>query len=122
LGTTVHELVATHAEHRGEYVIVFGDQRVDVQALDERARAVRSLRAATGGPVGIEPIRAPMPGLVSRVLVSPGEEVKAGTRLIVMEAMKMENELRAKAAGRVKAVPVQPGTAVEKGTVLVEWD
>jgi pyruvate carboxylase subunit B len=63
-----------------------------------------------------------MPGLVTRVLVGAGEEVKAGAAVIVMEAMKMENELRAKAAGRVKSVPVQPGTAVEKGALLVEWE
>jgi biotin carboxyl carrier protein len=121
LGNAVHELVPRRAEHRGGYVISLGDQRVDVEALDERSRAVRSLRAATTAQVGVDPVRAPMPGLVTRVLVVPGEEVKAGARLIVMEAMKMENELRAKADGRVKAVPVQAGTAVEKGTLLVEW-
>jgi pyruvate carboxylase subunit B len=122
LGNAVHELVPRHADHRGSYVISLGDQRVDVEALDERSRAVRSLRAATSAHVGVDPVRAPMPGLVTRVLVAPGDEVKAGTRLIVMEAMKMENELRAKADGRVKAVPVQAGTAVEKGTLLVEWE
>lgn len=121
LGNAVHELVPRQAEHRGGYVICLGGQRVEVEALDERSRAVRSLRAATTAQVGVAPVRAPMPGLVTRVLVVPGEEVKAGARLIVMEAMKMENELRAKADGRVKAVPVQAGTAVEKGTVLVEW-
>ncbi len=122
LGNAVHELVPHRAEHRGGFVISLGDERVDVEALDERSRAVRSLRAASASPAGADPVRAPMPGLVTRVLVAPGEEVKAGTRLIVMEAMKMENELRAKADGRVKAVPVQAGTAVEKGTLLVEWE
>jgi biotin carboxyl carrier protein len=122
LGDTVHELVAHRAEHRGAYTISLDDQRVDVEALDERARAVRSLRAAAGASGGPEPIRAPMPGLVTRILVSPGEEVKAGTRLVVMEAMKMENELRAKADGRVRSIAVVPGTAVEKGALLVEWE
>jgi pyruvate carboxylase subunit B len=49
-----------------------------------------------------------------------GDEVAAGQGLVVMEAMKMENELRAPAAGTVKAVHAAPGTPVEKGTVLVE--
>jgi pyruvate carboxylase subunit B len=63
-----------------------------------------------------------MPGLVVRVNVQPGDAVQAGQGLVVMEAMKMENELRSAAAGRVKSVLAQPGTAVEKGTVLVELE
>jgi biotin carboxyl carrier protein len=122
LGDTVHELIAHPAEHRGAFTISLDDQRLEVEALDERARAVRSLRAAAGGGVGAEPVRAPMPGLVTRILVSLGEEVKAGARLVVMEAMKMENELRAKADGRVRSIAVAPGTAVEKGALLVEWE
>jgi pyruvate carboxylase subunit B len=57
-----------------------------------------------------------------RVSVAEGDEVQAGQGLVVMEAMKMENELRAAAAGRVRRVLVGPGTAVEKGAVLVEMD
>jgi pyruvate carboxylase subunit B len=63
-----------------------------------------------------------MPGLVVRVAVAPGDQVAAGQGVLVMEAMKMENELRAAAAGTVKAVKVSPGTAVEKGTVLIELE
>jgi biotin carboxyl carrier protein len=63
-----------------------------------------------------------MPGLIVRVAVKPGDEVRAGQGLVVMEAMKMENELRAVAAGRVKAVQAQPGAAVEKGALLVELE
>jgi biotin carboxyl carrier protein len=122
LGDTVHELVAHRGEHRGAYTISLDEQRADVEALDERQLAVRSLRAAAGATAGVEPVRAPMPGLVTRILVSPGDEVKAGTRLVVMEAMKMENELRAKADGRVRSIAVAPGTAVEKGALLVEWE
>ena len=62
-----------------------------------------------------------MPGLIVRVSVAPGEQVQAGQGLVVMEAMKMENELRAHAAGTVKTVLVEAGKAVEKGTVLVEF-
>jgi pyruvate carboxylase subunit B len=63
-----------------------------------------------------------MPGLVVRVDAQVGEQIRAGQGLVVMEAMKMENELRAQAAGTVKAVHVSPGMAVEKGTVLVELE
>jgi biotin carboxyl carrier protein len=122
IGDTVRELVSHRADTRGSYVISVAGERIAVEALDERARAVRSLRAASGAPAGPEPLRAPMPGMVSRVLVAPGDVVKAGASLIVMEAMKMENELRAKSDARVRSVAVQPGTAVEKGTLLVELE
>ena len=63
-----------------------------------------------------------MPGLVVRVQVEPGQPVSSGAGLVVLEAMKMENELRATTAGTVRRVRVRPGEAVEKGQVLVEFD
>jgi len=63
-----------------------------------------------------------MPGLVVRVLVAPGQTVVPGQGLVVLEAMKMENELRGVAGARVRAVPVATGQAVEKGQVLVEFE
>jgi biotin carboxyl carrier protein len=56
-----------------------------------------------------------------RVLVEPGQDVEAGAGLVVLEAMKMENELKAPAAGIVGTVRAHPGLAVEKGQVLVEF-
>ncbi|PAP78244.1 biotin/lipoyl-containing protein [Rubrivirga marina] len=67
-------------------------------------------------------VRAPMPGLVLRVLVEPGAEVEAGQGLVVLEAMKMENELTAPAAGTVAAVHVTASDAVAKNELLVEID
>ena len=61
-----------------------------------------------------------MPGLIVRVNVTEGDSVTAGQGLVVMEAMKMENELRSAASGTVLRVLVAPGTAVEKGAILVE--
>jgi pyruvate carboxylase subunit B len=61
-----------------------------------------------------------MPGLIVRVLVGPGDTVTEGQGLVVMEAMKMENELRSPSAGTVRSVAATPGTAVEKGAVLIE--
>jgi biotin carboxyl carrier protein len=62
-----------------------------------------------------------MPGLVVRVEVSEGDEVGPGQGLVIVEAMKMENELRADVAARVKAVHVKPGEAVEKDQVLIDF-
>jgi pyruvate carboxylase subunit B len=62
-----------------------------------------------------------MPGLVVRVEVAEGQSVTAGQGVVIMEAMKMENELKAEAAGVVGKILVQPGQAVEKGAVLIEF-
>ena len=72
--------------------------------------------AAGGGPAEI---RAVMPGKVVAVLAPEGREVQAGQGLVVVEAMKMENEITAPRAGRVASVRVQPGEAVEAGAILV---
>jgi biotin carboxyl carrier protein len=61
-----------------------------------------------------------MPGLVVRINVKPGDQVQPGQALVVMEAMKMENELRASTPGFVAVIRAEPGMVVEKGSVLVE--
>ena len=119
LGSRVYRVVAQKREGRGKYTLWVDGYRFDVEALDERTRSIRDLSAANAAPTGPAPVLAPMPGLIVRVNVAPGDEVEAGQGVIVMEAMKMENELRATSAGKVKSVEVSPGTAVEKGTLLV---
>ncbi len=119
LGTRVYRVVTEKKQGRGRYTLWVDGYRFDVEALDERTRAIRDLSAANAAPTGPAPVLAPMPGLIVRVNVAPGDEVEAGQGVVVMEAMKMENELRATSSGKVKSVEVSPGTAVEKGTLLV---
>jgi len=109
------------AESRGRWLVTLDGERVAVEVVDERTRHIRSLTG--GGPVktGGGALRAPMPGLVVRVQVEPGQQVPAGAPVVVLEAMKMENQLRAPAQAVVSAVLVGPGEAVEKGRVLVEF-
>jgi biotin carboxyl carrier protein len=116
----VHRVAVARGDTRGKYSLSLDGRRYAVEALDERTRAIRELSEATAAPAGPAPLIAPMPGLIVRVNVAPGDSVRAGQGLIVMEAMKMENELRATAAGVVKSVRATPGTAVERGAVLVE--
>jgi len=71
--------------------------------------------------VGPAPLRAPMPGLIVRVEVEPGDAVKAGQGVVIMEAMKMENELHSERDGVVARVLVAAGEPVEKGAVLIEF-
>lgn len=122
IGTEVHRVIVRRRAGRGAYTLWIDGFSYEVEALDERTRTIRDLTAAAAGPAGPVPLLAPMPGLVVRVNVKAGDTVEAGQGLIVMEAMKMENELRAHGAGVVKAVRVAPGDAVEKGAVLVEMD
>ena len=106
---------------RGQWTLEVGGDRWDAEVVDERTRHIRSLTAGVERPRGPVTLRAPMPGLVLRILAEPGQEVVAGAGLVVLEAMKMENELRSPAAGIVGAIRVQPGQAVEKGQALVEF-
>jgi pyruvate carboxylase subunit B len=107
---------------RGRWAIAAHGESRDVEVVDERTRYIRSLAAAEAKPTGAHVIKAPMPGLVVRVQVDAGQTVSSGAGVLVLEAMKMENELRASAGGKVRVVRVQPGQAVEKGQVLVEFD
>jgi pyruvate carboxylase subunit B len=120
IGDAVHRVVARRGDRRGKYSLWIDGFRYEVDALDERTRAIQDLAAASGAPRGPAPLVAPMPGMIVRVNVEVGSRVSAGQGLVVMEAMKMENELRSAAAGVVKAVHATPGKAVEKGTILIE--
>jgi biotin carboxyl carrier protein len=122
VGDEVHRIIVRRGATRGRYTIWVDGFRHEVEALDERMRAIRELAGATAGPAGPAPLLAPMPGMVVRVQVQVGDTVQPGQGLVVMEAMKMENELRAAAAATVKAVIAQPGTAVEKGALLIELE
>ncbi len=107
-------------EARGRWVVTSGGTRVEVAVEDERSRHVRSLLGSTNAPAGAGPVRAPLPGMVVRILVAEGDEVAQGQGLLVLEAMKMENEIRAPAPGKVGTVLARAGTAVDKGQPLLE--
>jgi pyruvate carboxylase subunit B len=114
-------LVAVEPLARGRWLLGAAGERREVGVVDERTRHIRSLTGQATGVGGPGVLKAPMPGLVVRVSVEPGQAVESGAGVLVLEAMKMENELRATSAGIVRAVRVQPGQAVERGQVLVEF-
>jgi biotin carboxyl carrier protein len=70
----------------------------------------------------IKEIKAPMPGLVLEIAVADGQQVKQGDRLLILEAMKMENSIMIHTDARIKKIGVCAGQAVEKGQVLVELE
>lgn len=120
VGGTLHRLAVQRGKERGQYSIWSDGYRFEAEALDERRRAIRDMAGSGSANAGPAPLMAPMPGLVVRINVKIGDQVQAGQPLVVMEAMKMENELRSTSSGVVQSIHAQPGAAVEKGTVLVE--
>jgi pyruvate carboxylase subunit B len=104
----------------GEWRLTVGGTSHLAEVVDERTRHIRTLTGDGGKAAGPAHLKAPMPGLVVRILAKEGEAVQAGQGLVVLEAMKMENELRAATGGVVGAIRVSLGQAVEKGQVLIE--
>lgn len=92
----------------------------EVEVLTERERRLKAItRKAEAGVEGRQVIAAPMPSKVVRLLVGVGDQVGPGDGVIVIEAMKMENELRAMGSGTVQEIRVKEGEAVGGGHVLV---
>ena len=106
---------------RGEWQLGVAGTLYEARVVDERTRHIESLTGGVQTKAGPAVLKAPMPGLVVRILSTEGQSVEPGQGLVVLEAMKMENELRATASGVVQAVRVAPGQAVEKGQVLLEF-
>jgi biotin carboxyl carrier protein len=101
----------------GEYLVSLEGRTVPVTVNGRRTK--RTAGDAAGAGHGEQTLVAPMPGRVVRVLVGPGDAVEARQPLVVVEAMKMENELRSPRAGTIKEVTVSAGMSVDAGRVLV---
>jgi acetyl/propionyl-CoA carboxylase alpha subunit len=127
-GSPVHALHIDHATYRvlsrrlvkGRWKLGMRGSVLEADVIDERTKAIRDMAGAGAGPAGPRPVVAPMPGLVLRIEVREGDEVREGQGVAIVEAMKMENELRAVAPGRVTRILVKEGQAVEKDQILVE--
>jgi biotin carboxyl carrier protein len=99
----------------GGFTVVVDEDVFSVELQNQAHGGSRPRPKAEAGPLKVT---APMPGKLVRVLVLAGQEIAAGQGLVVVEAMKMENELRAPRAGRVKELLVKEGQAVETGALL----
>lgn len=116
----LHSVDAALAAHKtaGDFDVHVAGRTIPVQV---RLAGGFGRQKKTGPAAGTGPqrITAPMPGKIVRVLVKPGDEVKARQGLVVVEAMKMENELRAARDGRVRDVSVVEGQSVDAGALLL---
>jgi biotin carboxyl carrier protein len=104
---------------RPSHAAVGGDV-LEVEVQSAREAALAAALASAGGRGGSGTIKAPMPGRVVRVLVAEGEAVQADAPLLIVEAMKMENEVRAPGAGVVRRLSIAAGDTVEAGQLLCE--
>jgi len=99
--------------------VLFRGDLYEVGVADERTQLMRARAGMAVPETGELAIKAPMPGLVVTVLVAVGQEVQKGDKLVILESMKMENELKAPRAGKVERINVKPGDSVEQGQPLV---
>ena len=105
--------------HEDQWQVLFRGDLYEVNVADERTQLMRSRAGMAVPETGELPIKAPMPGLVVRIPVEVGQEVKKGDKVAILESMKMENELKAPRDGKVERVVAKSGDRVEQGQVLV---
>ena len=126
IGDTTLSLVIDGASHLVDVGADGGARVVHLHGLtfvvDVEEEVRHRLRASAAGAGARGTVRAPLPGRITHVAVKPGDVVQPGDTVLVIEAMKMENEFKAGAAGTVREVRVEPGQPVNAGDVLVVID
>ena len=122
----LHSLLMNHQsyelvveEQQRGYRVTLGSQTFTVNVADERQLRMESSRAQVSAGDGELPIAAPIPGLVVKVLVEEGQVVGINDPLVILEAMKMENEIRAPREGVIKNISVAIGQSVEGNATLM---
>lgn len=116
-GGKSYEMLIT--SDRFNYTVSIRSEQFQVQVQDERARRLNQARKLPSLPEGELAITAPIPGLVVKVLINVGDPVEEGQPLVILEAMKMENEIRSMRAGVVRSILATPSQRVEQNAVLV---
>ncbi|MGH2401929.1 MAG: acetyl-CoA carboxylase biotin carboxyl carrier protein subunit [Candidatus Limnocylindria bacterium] len=105
-----------------DWVVTLRGRRIPVSVRSWRERVLADAETAAASHGGPMAVKATLPGLIVTVAVSVGDEVAAGASLLTIEAMKMQNEVRAPRAGRVIEVSVQPGQTVATGVPLLRLE
>lgn len=112
-------LEAVVEEHDGTWQVLIRGEQYPVVVVDERTQRLANARGSFSAPEGEVIIVSPMPGTIIAVSVNEGDYVREGDKVVILESMKMENELRAPRDGVVAHVNIQAGASVEKGETLV---
>jgi len=106
-------------ERDEDYLVVMWGGLFEVKVQDERTRRLAGLKRSPVAPVGEVLIKAPMPGVVTKVQVSKGQSVETGDIVVVLESMKMQNEFKAPRPGTVHNVRVKAGDRVDQDQIMV---
>lgn len=106
-------------EKQGHYQVAMADRMYEGTVLDERAQLMLSRRGLPDEGSGEISIRSPMPGLIVSIPVEEGQEVVKGQTVVILESMKMQNELKTPRDGTVQRISVAPGQSVEQKKVLI---
>lgn len=108
--------IAIEAE-RGNYEVLLGGRLYEAMVLDQRALLMAQRKG--GLTAGTGEVNSPMPGLIVEVMVNVGDEVEQGQTVVILESMKMQNELKAPRDGTVQTINCEAGQSVEKGNLLI---
>ena len=120
IGSRHYDVSAFRREEDGSRHLLLNGKSIRIQLEDEVASLLKSFGGDKATKIHSAVLRSPMPGKITRVLVREGELIEAGQGVLILEAMKMENEIKAPAAGIVKSVLVSESDAVEKNAALIE--
>lgn len=124
LGQSLYSIITDTAslevvieEEGGKYEVMMGGRLYDGQVLDERALLLAQRKGGLGGGGG--EVMSPMPGLIVAIPIEVGQSIQKGQTVIILESMKMQNELKSPKDGIVQSVNVSTGQTVDKGALLV---
>ncbi len=118
IGARSHEVVAESPEP-SYWSILLGGEQNEVRVMDELQWRVQQAAASSGGAAGAVTVKSPMPGVILRIPLPVGTAVAKGDTVIILESMKMENELKSPKDGVIDAIHVEQGATVEKNQQLV---
>ncbi|MCD6163270.1 MAG: biotin/lipoyl-binding protein [candidate division Zixibacteria bacterium] len=104
------------------YYCWHGSRVAYCEVISEKTARYSKLMGNSVGAGRTHILKAPMPGLIVRIEVKPGQQVRKGDGLIIVEAMKMENELKASHSGTIKDIKIEVGAAVDKNQPLIEFE
>jgi len=121
-GKSYHASIISVCAKTKSYTVEIDGNKYDILIKDTHDMLIEEMGLSTGGDQKIDNISAPMPGLILDINVKEGDEIHKGDPLFILEAMKMENVIKASGDGVIKRVGVSVGETVDKGELILEME
>jgi biotin carboxyl carrier protein len=109
-------------KRKGSYELKINNSRISVEVKSQFDMMLEKMGISHSSNKKMKDLKAPMPGLVLEISVKEGDDIKEGDQLLVLEAMKMENVIKAGTDAKVKSIKVKPQTTIEKGELMIEFE